>query len=259
MLRILGKGTVNRLCKKAVPTRNVNTIIPSVVALPLRKQTPVCQFSIPSKRYSSSKSNKAPADELPSFKKLIMIGLVGTAVFVLAVRSLDQNKPKTSYSEEEYQQVVNGLKRKIAIFQPGEIDMQLTTLPDIKSAKNKLPKADGDIPPIHFIDPKNIVDIHKNDSNDKYRVLLENIHKIYGNDYYYNLPEGLLVALMLQYIRDNVKPNEKVVIVDFPKSIKDASNFESEIAVVSKVIIPKDQSETDICKYFETVDKVTLV
>jgi len=181
MIRILGKQTVKSLSNNVTPMRNANAIIPSVTTLPFGRYTESYKTNFSSRRYNSTKINskKTPAaDELPSFKKLIMIGLAGTAVFVFAVRSLDQNKPKISYSEEEYQQVMNGLKRKVAVFQPGEIDMQLTTLPDVKSAKDWLSKKDDDISTINFIDPKDIVDSHKNNSEDRYRALLENVYTV---------------------------------------------------------------------------------
>ncbi|KAG0670814.1 Altered inheritance of mitochondria protein 36, mitochondrial [Maudiozyma exigua] len=258
MIRTIGRHSIKGLCQRSsFPVRS--TITPARLNLSFNmKMNLTSNISYVTRGYASTaKRGNSTQEELPSFKKLILIGLAGTAVFVLAVRSLDQNKPKTSYSEEEYQQVLNGLKRKVAIFQPGEIDMQLTTLPDIKAAEKRLSKQE--IQSTIFIDPKDIVDNHKNTPDDKYKALLENIYKVYANDYYYHLPQGLLVALMLDYVKENVHKDDKVVIVDFPKTIKDASNFESEIAVISKIYIPKDESEDPVCKYFETVNKVTLV
>lgn len=258
MIRTIGRYSIRGLCQRtSIPIRS--TITPARITLSYNKKVDsTYNFSHITKRHASTAKNPGNTqEELPSFKKLILIGLAGTAVFVLAVRSLDQNKPKTSYSEEEYQQVLNGLKRKVTVFQPGEIDIQLTTLPDIKTAEKKL--VNEQIQSTTFIDPKDIIDKHKNTPDDKYKALLENIYKVYIDDYYYHLPPGLLVALMLDYVKENVHKDDKVVIVDFPKTIKDASNFESEIAVISKIYIPKDESENPVCKYFETVDKVTLV
>ena len=258
MLRTIGRNSIRGLSQRtSIPVRG--TITPVRINATFNKNmNSTYNFSQITRRYASTKKNSSSGqEELPSFKKLILIGLAGTAVFVLAVRSLDQNKPKTSYSEEEYQQVLNGLKRKVTVFQPGEIDIQLTTLPDIKTAQKKLSKEQ--IQSTTFIDPKDIIDKHKNTPGDKYKALLENIYKVYIDDYYYHLPQGLLVALMLDYVKENVHNDDKVVIVDFPKTIKDASNFESEIAVISKIYIPKDESENPVCKYFETVEKVTLV
>lgn len=209
-----------------------------------------------SRRYASSKQAKTGKDDLPSFKKLIMIGIVGTAIFVKTVGSLDKNKHKTSFSEAEYQQVVNGLKRRVALFQPGEIDMQLTTIDNIKDAKAKMTNED---PTAKFIDPKDVVEEHRTNPDDRYKALLDNIYAVFGKDYVHNLPEGLLVNLLVQYVKDNVNQGDKVVIVDFPRNLKDASIFESEVAVASKITVPKSESESDVCKYFDTVDKVVLV
>lgn len=209
-----------------------------------------------SRKYSSGQKSKAAKDDLPSFKKLIMIGIVGTAIFVKTVGSLDKNKHKTSFSEAEYQQVVNGLKRRVAVFQPGEIDMQLTTIDNIKDAKSKMT---SEAPDTKYIDPKDVVEGHRQSAEDRYKALLDNIFAVYGKEYVYNLPEGLLVNLLIDYVRENITKGDSVVVVDFPRNLKDASIFESEVAVASKIIIPKTQSDTDICKYFDTVDKVVLV
>lgn len=208
-----------------------------------------------SRCYSTKQNSGSAKEQLPSFKKILLIAIVGTGIFVQAVRSLDKNQPKTSYSELEYHQVINGLKRKVILFQPGELELKFTTIPDVNSAKKRISNNSD----TKFINPSEIVDQHRNDDDDRYKALLENIFAVYGKDYVYNLPEGLLVSLLGDYIKENVNVGDKVIIVDFPQTIKDASHFESEVAVVNKVVIPKKDSETDICKYFKTVDKVDLV
>ena len=69
-------------------------------------------------------SGKSKLDEFPSFKTIALVGLVGTAIFVKAVESLEQNKPKTTYTLEEYDNVMSGLKRRVAIFGQEELSLK---------------------------------------------------------------------------------------------------------------------------------------
>lgn len=204
-------------------------------------------------RYKST--NAAPGgnegSDLPSIKKLLLIGLAGTAIFVGAVNSLDKQQPKTSFSESEYENLSKGLKRKMALFPNDSIEVYCVMNDDVKKVQKKLQR-----PSAKVIDPYKIIESHRLTADDRYEALLNNLYDKYGpQDYFQQLPQGLLIKLISLEMKESCKSGDVVIITNFPKSIKDASSFETDIANVSKLYVPKEQKESNVCKYYETVDK----
>lgn len=197
------------------------------------------------RRYATSGKK---AEEAPGFKKIFLVALVGTLVFMQAANSLDKNKPKTSYSEEEFENVMNGLKRRVALFPAGTLNVKFVPSSSILS---KVQSTSAKV-----IDPQKVVAYFKGQKDGTYEALLSDLESKHGDDYINKLPNGMLVMLIGKYMKLKCSANDEVLIVNFPHNIKDAIKFENEVSTVSKVLIPKKNSDSDLCQYYNTVHKV---
>ncbi|CCF56789.1 hypothetical protein KAFR_0B04930 [Kazachstania africana CBS 2517] len=219
---------------------------------------PTVQLSpiVSSSRAYSKRPITDAREDAPSFKKIFLIGIVGTVIFVAAARSLDKNQPKTSYSAEEYEQVMKGLRRRVTLFKPGELEVIFVPTGDLASVQKYYKK---DLEKMKYIEPKEIVNLYRNRTDGKYQALLEDIWEMYADDSVNNLPPGLLVSLLESYMKETCQIGDKVVITNFPRTMKDAIKFESEVSVITNIIIPRNEADSDICRYYDTVSKVKRV
>ena len=107
------------------------------------------------------------------------------------------------------------------------------------------------------IDPLNVVEQYRNKPDNPYEALLNELYDKYGKEKYFEkLPPGMLVMLIGRYMKEVCRPNDRVIITDFPNTIQDAIKFENEVSVISKILVPNASTESDICKYYQTVNKV---
>lgn len=89
---------------------------------------------------------------------------------------------------------------------------------------------------------------------------MNNTKSTYHNkEYIYYLPDKMLVSLLRDYIEDHCKIDEKFLIISSPTSMLIAIHFENEMSQLKRIYITKNEQESEICKYFETVDRVTLI
>ena len=204
------------------------------------------------------KPKRKVQQEFPKFRNIVLVAIVGTYIFVKTVQTLDKNKPKTNYTEAEYENVMSGLRRKVTLYQPGEIDIQCALVNTVADAKRLTNKDGGD--EATFVDAKDAVDYFRKLKDDRYEALLTDLYNQYGEKSYVdNLPAGMQSMLLGRYIKEVLNSPKKVIVVNFPKNIEDAIKFESEISVLSKLWVPKVQEDTDLCKYFKGVNKVIII
>ena len=232
----------------------------------LVKRLPLSSASLLKARYSSTnnsttKNNKPAKIDAPGFKKIFLVAIIGTLIFVKTVQSLEKNKPKTSLSAEEFDNVVNGLKRRMAIFPQGDVDIKFSLLPTVEETKKMLRKTQSnDTSEPQFVDPVNVIDYFRTLKGDRYEALLNEYYNEYGpGTYVDNLPTGMLVMLLGRYLKENYKAGDKLIVVNFPHSITDATRFENEISVVTTILVPKELKDTNVCKYYETVGKADVI
>lgn len=204
------------------------------------------------RNYASPVPGKKPED-VPSFKKIFLVAILGTLVFMQAANSLEKNKPKTSYSEEEFENVMSGLKRRVSLFPAGSLEVKL--IPRASEEILKKVRKGSEI----VIAPREVVEYFRGQKDGTYEALLEEIRTKYGAEYFEKLPSGMLVMLIGKYMKEKCRENDQVIIADFPHSIKDAIKFENEVCTVSKVVTDKANSNSDVCQYYETVRKVQQV
>ncbi|KAM3161855.1 Altered inheritance of mitochondria protein 36, mitochondrial [Lachancea thermotolerans] len=200
--------------------------------------------------FYSTKPKTPRKDELPSFTKIALVGVVGTIIFAEAVKSLDKNQPKNSYSESEYAEVVKNMKRRKVMFSPGELKVQIAV---------------QGVNPGNFhdrgriVEPFEVAETYRKMDNDRYQPLLNDLRDTYGDQYVQNLPQGLLVMLIGRYLKDTCQKGDSVLVVDFPLDMSDAIKFENEISVVDKVLFNSPEADSDLAKYYQTVNKVEIL
>ena len=205
--------------------------------------------------YSQTPPKSNTKRDIPSFKNIFFMALVGTGIFVYAVDSLERSKRKTTFSDSEYASIMKGLKRRVTMFKPGELDVQLI-YPNKKEINEKiLSTITSDL----VIDPFQVVEEFRTDPEGRYEAILNDIRDTCGEkEFIHNLPEKMLVSLIKDYIRRHCQIGQTVTIINFPTTMSDAMNFENDVSQIKQLYVPKSEKDSDICKYFETVDKVTF-
>lgn len=200
-------------------------------------------------------STKSPrGDELPSFKKIAVVGLLGTVIFVQTVKSIEKRKPKTSYSEAEFENTMAGLRRRIVLFPQGQFNLNFV-LPGVRLKAQQL---EGD--QVKVISPSEVIEYYRTLAGSKYEALLNDLRNQHGPESYAEkLPPGMTVMLLGRYMKEKCSPGDTLYIIDFPTNIKDAIKFENEVAVVNAVFASEKDQDSDIIKYYQTVEKVEVV
>lgn len=203
-----------------------------------------------SRGYSSKPSDSSNKNNAgPGFAMIFALAIVGTAIFNEAAKNLDKNMPKNTFTEDEYENVMQGLKRRVAMFPNGELDVQFSLEKDPYKLKNLL--GDSKL----YIVPSEVIETYRSIEDDPYEPLLNDVYSKHGAEYLNHLPRGLLVVLLGRYMKDHCRQGDHVVILDFPHSINDAIKFENEVSSVSKLLVTKESLDSDICKYYQTVQK----
>lgn len=202
------------------------------------------------RRLLSGKVNKA--EEPPSFKTIFLVGLVGTAIFVKAVDSLEQNQPKNTYTFSEFDNVMSGLRRRVSVFEQDDLNLHCVQT-GVATKKLKIPE-DAKV-----IKPTEAIEFYRNQPEDRFNVLLNDLYEKEGESYFQKLPAGLSVVLIGKYMKEHCKKGDSVYILDFPDNIKDAIKFENEVSVIDKVVVPKSEEGGQVSQYFKTVAKVETV
>ncbi|SCU97065.1 LAFA_0G09560g1_1 [Lachancea sp. 'fantastica'] len=203
--------------------------------------------------YSAGQKRAPKKDDLPSFTKIALVGVVGTIIFVEAVKSLDKNKPKNSYSESEFESAMQGTKRRKLMFEPGQLHIVLAT-PDLPetAVQKHTPKA-------KIVDVREVVEHYRHQPNDKYYALLNDIQDSHGSSYQEYLPRGLLVMLVGRYLQETCKEGDSVAVTNFPLNMQDAIKFENEVGIVDKALFTSPHADSELSKYYQTVNKVEVL
>lgn len=216
-------------------------------------------------------------DEGPKFRNFLLVGLIGTGIFVLVVKRVDQEDPtkslakrKTSYSEEEWANI--SVKRKQLVFKPDEADIYLVPYGSnskiINNLKNKLEKKDqGEI---KFIDLNNLIENQMSEAGTKYGQLLSETKENFDPNsktckytFTYRLASGIFTKLIsdeLKAARSESPDIKQFVLLNYPNSIKEAVAFDRDVANTTNLVVTGDEKKDDsIVDYFNTVNKVVTV
>ncbi|KAL6944567.1 hypothetical protein ACO0RG_001304 [Hanseniaspora osmophila] len=222
------------------------------------------RFHIRSQRCNSTASTNAQKKQSsgPGIKKIALVGLIGTAIFVQAAESLEKSKPKNSFTEEEYNTyVMNGLKRKKLMLNP-ESFPPIKFLLNAQGATAQKKLSDDSA---YVVDPVNVVEYYRSNETSKYEALLNEIFEKNGSNKDVlpeKLPQGMICMLIGRYIQDHtlsdkIESKSSIIIKNFPKNLKEAIKFENDVGNVKSIIIGEsDAAQSDIVGYYDTVKKV---
>ncbi|EDO17822.1 hypothetical protein Kpol_1043p12 [Vanderwaltozyma polyspora DSM 70294] len=205
-------------------------------------------------RRAYSAGSSSSNNEIPGFGKIALVGVIGTYIFYKAAQSIDRNKPKEYVSEDEYNNVMSGLKRRVSIFKPDEVEIHLSPIKDVTKVKRLF----RDDKQMIYIDPAKLAEQVRQDPEDPYEPLLEELVKKHGTEAYYDhLPFGMAAMLTGRYMKENCKAGDRIVVYNFPLNIQEAIKFENEISILKDIVVYKDDQSIDgVVSYYKTVKKV---
>ncbi|KAL6948820.1 hypothetical protein ACO0QE_001293 [Hanseniaspora vineae] len=211
---------------------------------------------------ASSTNAQGKQSSGPGIKKIALVGLIGTAIFVQAAESLEKAKPKNSFTEAEYNTyVMNGLRRKKLMLSPESFPPIKFLLNAQGAAAAKILSEDN----VYVVDPVTVVEYYRSNETSKYEALLNEIFQRNGSNKDIlpeKLPQGMICMLIGRYIQDhnlaeNIESKTSIIIKNFPKNLKEAIKFENDVGNVKSIIVGEnDPAQSDIVDYYDTVKKV---
>ncbi|CCE62526.1 hypothetical protein TPHA_0C03740 [Tetrapisispora phaffii CBS 4417] len=259
MLTLIGKNCVR------TPALVKNTIVPL-------SRRPIS--NIATRRWYSNNEHHKSKDAMPSIWKLLGLSALGSGVFILASRNLDRKK--NGLVQE--QNAVGGLRRRVAMYQPGELTVRVVMDADV----TKLP------PTAHCVDTVGLLRAALVDENDPYQPLLAELAQHTDSDNNNNtdndtksnadigrlireLPSGLLVRLLAREFQASVSVGDTVYVTNFPfpdehdgrdrDCLQDILRFESDVSEIDQLLVAKlDPADSrPAVAYYRTVGKVATV
>ncbi|VEU21484.1 DEKNAAC102687 [Brettanomyces naardenensis] len=204
----------------------------------------------------------------------VLVAIFGTAVFVKIAHRIrdDENntsfKNKTvSYSEEEWQDHVEEMRRKRFQFRSGEEFYLFPFASNSKDKTKRLVTKLGGEETVGVIDLNDLIKEQLEDPSSRYGTLLsETLDKEDegSNTCRYIFTYVLAPGVFTQLVKDRAlklrEENPKITrfaILNYPNTIPEAVKFEQKVATVSKLVVAgKEPKENNIIDYFSTVDKV---
>ncbi|KAI0464859.1 Altered inheritance of mitochondria protein 36, mitochondrial [Komagataella kurtzmanii] len=237
--------------------------------------------SIAARKYSNHPSSSFNNDGGPKVRHFLFVGLVGTILFVLVVNKINEQDPKTSlakkkntYSEQEWESYVAGLKRKKQRFDSSSnkefyaVPFANKNFKQIENLKRKVSKSSSQ-EDVGVVDINELIAKQINNSESAYGLLLKTT--LVENDpssqsctysFNWNLAKGIFSKLVCDEltIMINESPQlDRFLLLNFPNNLPEAIKFEQDVANITELIVfNEEQKEDVVVKYFDTVDKVSI-
>lgn len=220
-------------------------------------------------RFYSASEFGGKKDSGFNIMNFVVVALVGTGIFGVVVHKVDLQdasksmlKRKNSFTDQEWEQYMNSIKRKVLLFKPtteiyvvpNPIDSQVGILADKLGTKES----------VKIINLNDIIADEIKNHHERYGTLLEH-HLISQSDaegYQFDtrLAKGIfskLMRLKLEKLKEEPDSgNFKYILTNFPNNIQEAIKFESDVAIVRKLVL-FDAKEDDVSAYFNTVKKIS--
>ncbi|ANZ73454.1 BA75_01148T0 [Komagataella pastoris] len=236
---------------------------------------------IATRKYSKPPSSSFNNDGGPKVRHFLFVGIVGTILFVMVVNKINEQDPKTSlakkkntYSEEEWESYVAGLKRKKQRFDFSS-NKEFYAIPFANKSPKQIENLKREVSNSSSQENVGVVDI-----NELIAKQIDNPASAYGlllkttlveNDpnsqsctysFNWNLAKGIFSKLVCDELvrMTNESPQlDRFLLLNFPNSLPEAIKFEQDVANITKLIVFKEEQKDDVVvKYFDTVDKVSL-
>ncbi|ODV83536.1 hypothetical protein CANARDRAFT_29974 [[Candida] arabinofermentans NRRL YB-2248] len=214
-------------------------------------------------------------DEGPKVRYFLLVALIGTLIFGAVVKKVDAQDPakslgkkKNSFSEEEWEQQLQLIKRKKLLFD-NSFDFYLVPFgadANINQLKEKVSTSNSNSN-VGVIDLNKLIKDQLDDNNSRYGSILSQTLDQFNKDsktcfykFNYKLSNGLFTKLISDEINDliNEDPNlNKFILLNYPNTIPEAIKFEQDVAIAKNLVLINDKAEkNDIVDYFKTVNKV---
>ncbi|CDK28207.1 unnamed protein product [Kuraishia capsulata CBS 1993] len=229
----------------------------------LRSTTNIASKQWQKRTYAGFAAN----DKGPQFRHFLAVGLVGTMIFGLVVKRIDEQdsssslaKRKNSFSEEEWDAYLK-TQQRTKMFEEGDFYL-VPQGKNLKGVQDVIAKvsAEGSEPVV--VDLNKLIKAQLEDPNSKYGTLLRQSFESEepeapGCEYKFNytLAHGIFTQLVKREL-ETKKDSKVFVLLNYPNNIKEAIKFETDIATCTKLLVLDDDSKDDVIDYFQTVDKV---
>ncbi|ODV98125.1 hypothetical protein PACTADRAFT_14598 [Pachysolen tannophilus NRRL Y-2460] len=217
-----------------------------------------------------------------NIKNFLIVALVGTGIFgavVQRVNSQDASKSmlkrKKSYSDEEWEQYMNNIKRKVLLFDPiKDREVSIFFVPEVdlqnKNDSLKLNQLQEKLGDSIVVDLNDLIKDELLNHQDRYGSLLEanleNPKEDQNRNYKFNyrLAKGVFSKMMRLKLEELKNSNslkyKNYILINFPNNINEAIKFEQDVAISKKLILfHKPNQNNEIADYFKTVDKTVVL
>ncbi|KAG7859353.1 hypothetical protein KL939_002253 [Ogataea angusta] len=208
----------------------------------------------------------------PKVAYFLLVGVFGTLVFVYVANKVnDQDsskslaKRKNTFTEEEWEQQMNQIKRKQLSFDNSNNFYLVPYGAHREQKVEQLVKALG--PNTATVDLNELIKRQMDDPSSQYGALLGKTLDTYDPQrntcfytFTYRLAAGVFTKLVrteMQRLKAKDPQIENFVILNYPNTMPEAVKFEQDVAIVKNlVLLDEKESDENIVDYFRTVGKV---
>ncbi|KAG7893056.1 hypothetical protein KL925_001231 [Ogataea polymorpha] len=208
----------------------------------------------------------------PKLAYFLLVGVFGTLVFVYVANKVnDQDaskslaKRKNTYTEEEWEQQMNQIKRKQLAFDNSN---NFYLVPYGAHREEKVKQLVDTLgPDTATVDLNELIKRQIDDPNSQYGALLGKSLDTYDpqrNTCFYTFTYKLAAGVFTKLVRTEMQrlkaANPQIknfVILNYPNTMPEAVKFEQDVAIVKNLVLLDDkESNENIVDYFRTVGKV---
>lgn len=225
-------------------------------------------------QFYSTKANK----DQPKVRYLFYMFFFSSGILYFAGHSLTNKKPKTSFTEKEFEeyQHASGVKRRTKLISNEDNEKyRFYVVPYVHKDEfvTKLAEKLGD-KEVRIIDPEELIQREKDDENRPYAYLLQDLTAT-GKPF----PKGLITALIKEDIKFYLNTRKgtfdtNFIIKNYPQTTDEAIKFENDVSDIQKSVVlhydilnelskNKNEDETrllnNVLGYFETVGKSKVI
>lgn len=227
------------------------------------------------RRYASGFKEEI-VDKKFALKWLAVVSIVGTAIFIKVIRRVkdeqDKNRlnVKTTYTEEEWHEHLQKLRKKKFSFESGEEFYLFPFASHLETKVTELVSKLGGSDTVATIDLNDLIAAQLEDKTSKFGHLLQQTLdgvEEKSNTCHYKFTYVLSPGVFTQLVKDKAlelrashPKYSRFIILNYPNAIEEAVRFEQKVAQVKKLVVTgKEPNGNRIIEYFDTVDKVSKI
>lgn len=192
--------------------------------------------------YSRAQYSSARREETgPKFRYLFYMFVFSTGVLYLVANRLEKKKPKTSFTEKEFEEheVNKGLKRRQKLVPSSQNDVYRFYVVPYTEPVLDMSKIneDSNNRTVKVIDSQWLISEELKDDSRKYYFLLQDLLEKQRP-----FPKGLITALFKEEIRNYLNTRNGLfdtdfILTNFPQTVEEAIKFENEVSEIKRCIV----------------------